>query len=249
MLTSFRASALQERPILTSEIKFLINSPVGTQVREWARARLSPDPHGAGPHRDEYRITSVYLDTPDGHVFHRRGSYARSKYRLRRYGDAPTAFLERKLRTGNRLAKRRTRVSLETLPSLWGTTAEGNVEVMGDATADDPTLWFRRRVVLRRLQPVCQVQYARTARVGDTAAGALRLTLDEDVTTLPVSTFDFTIETGIPILTDRMVLELKYSARVPALFRQLIEEFGLTPTAASKYRFAVEALGTVPMHA
>jgi hypothetical protein len=249
MLTSFQASARQERPILTAEIKFLVASPLGVQIREWARARLSPDPHGVGPHRDEYHIASIYLDTPERHVFHRRGSYARSKYRLRRYGDAQTVFLERKLRTGTRLAKRRTIVDLDTLSYLEDSDAARGVEATSDAIAADPTLWFRRRIALRRLRPECQVQYARTARVGEATSGPLRLTLDEHVTTVPVNSFDFAAGTGAPILVGQMVLELKYSNRVPALFKELIEEFRLTPTAASKYRFAVEALGTVPLHA
>jgi hypothetical protein len=32
-------------------------------------------------------------------VFHRRGSFGRSKYRIRRYGEAQVGFLERKLKT------------------------------------------------------------------------------------------------------------------------------------------------------
>jgi hypothetical protein len=33
------------------------------------------------------------------------------------------------------------------------------------------------------------------------------------------------------------------------VFRDLVQTFGLVPGAASKYRFAIEALGAVPMHA
>jgi hypothetical protein len=164
-------------------------------------------------------------------------------------GDAQTVFLERKLRTGTRLAKRRTIVDLDTLSYLEDSDAARGVEATSDAIAADPTLWFRRRIALRRLRPECQVQYARTARVGEATSGPLRLTLDEHVTTVPVNSFDFAAGTGAPILVGQMVLELKYSNRVPALFKELIEEFRLTPTAASKYRFAVEALGTVPLHA
>ncbi len=65
-----------------------------------------------GPFGDEYRTTSVYYDTPAYDVFHRRGSFGRSKYRIRRYGDEQTVFLERKLRQPAVLAKRRTSLSL-----------------------------------------------------------------------------------------------------------------------------------------
>ena len=77
----------------TAEIKFLVNEATGIQIREWARGRLSPDPHGTGPHADEYRVSTLYLDTAARDVFHRRGSYGRSKYRVRRYGEEPRVFL------------------------------------------------------------------------------------------------------------------------------------------------------------
>src|SRR5215207_1621583 len=150
----------------TSELKFVVDAAVGQQIRAWARDRLAADPHGAGTWSDEYRVSSLYFDTDARDVFHRRGSYGRSKYRVRRYHQEPRAFLERKLRTASLLSKRRTDIDLATLPLLAGDGA-----LNGDATA-----WFRRRVAVRRLQPVCQVSYIRTARVGDTVNGPARLT-------------------------------------------------------------------------
>ena len=88
-------------PGFTSEIKFVVDAATGGRIREWARARLAPDPHGAGSFADEYRVSSLYFDTAARDVFHRRGSYGRSKYRIRRYHDEPSVFLERKLRTGS----------------------------------------------------------------------------------------------------------------------------------------------------
>jgi hypothetical protein len=102
----------------TSEIKFLLDASVGAQIREWARARLDADPHGHGEWSDEYRVSSVYFDTGARDVFHRRGSYGRSKYRIRRYQQNPTVFLERKLRNGSRLSKRRTAVDVAMLPLI-----------------------------------------------------------------------------------------------------------------------------------
>ena len=80
---------------LASEIKFLVDPGTGSRIRDWARARLQPDPYGEGPFGDEYRTTSLYFDTPEFDVFRRRGSYGRSKYRIRRYDGEAGAFLER----------------------------------------------------------------------------------------------------------------------------------------------------------
>ena len=71
-----------------TEIKFVVDSDLAGRIREWARAQLAPDPHGAGAAKDEYLTTSVYFDTEQLDVFHRRGSFGRSKYRIRRYGRA-----------------------------------------------------------------------------------------------------------------------------------------------------------------
>jgi hypothetical protein len=225
--------------VLTSEIKFLVESAVGERIREWARGRLPADPHGGGPSGDQYLITSVYLDTPALDVFYRRRSFRRSKFRIRRYERAEAVFLERKLRTGMRLAKRRTPVDMAVLPCLAN----------GGPPSRDPAHWFHRRLALRKLRPICQITYLRTARVAQTDRGPVRLTIDEAVSAAPTGAFTFVDTPGTPLLQGQMILELKYSGYPPAVFRELIETFGLAPRAASKYRFAMEALGVVPMHA
>lgn len=219
----------------TSEIKFVVEAALGAEIRDWARLRLAPDPHGAGPFSDEYRVSSLYFDTPGRDVFHRRGSYGRSKYRVRRYCAEPNVFLERKLRTGVRLAKRRTPIDLDLLPQL--ASANG---AHGEATA-----WFRRRVALRQLRPVCQVSYLRTARMGDTADGPARLTLDHSLTASATEAFSFDTAPDTPLLATAMILELKYRGAVPGVFKALVEAFALQPRRASKYRAAAGALGLV----
>ena len=216
-----------------SEIKFIVDADLGARVREWARQRLSPDPHGSGPMQDVYRITSLYLDTAGRDVFHRRGSFGRSKYRIRCYEDNHL-FVERKLRLGNKLAKRRTALTLDTLPQL----ANG-------IPAADPVYWFVRRLRLRQLQPVCQVVYARTARVAETGGAVIRLTIDQDLTACPVSGYAFEPPAGVPLLTGKAIVEVKFRGYMPATFRQLVEEFRLVPAAASKYRMAADTLGLV----
>ena len=149
----------------TSETKLLVDARLGDDLRAWARAHLSADPHGGGPLRDQYDVVSLYFDT-DGHdVYHRRGSYGRSKYRIRHYGTDESAFLERKLRTRLRLSKRRTRMPIEAVPSL-------NLE---NPDPGHPGYWFLRRVMLRRLHPVCLIRYSRTARMAETPEGPVRM--------------------------------------------------------------------------
>jgi len=216
----------------TAEIKFLVNEATGIQIREWARERLIADPHGTGPHADEYRVSTLYLDTAGRDVFHRRGSYGRSKYRVRRYGEEPRVFLERKLRTASRLAKRRTDIPLDAMALLKATDA-----------GDSQTKWFKRRVLVRQLEPVCRVSYLRTARLADTADGRVRMTLDYSLSASAAD--DFTLDGPGPaaLLNGYMILELKFRGSMPAVFRALADHFALVPGRASKYRVAADALG------
>src|SRR5262249_4421703 len=147
------------------------NRCLAEQIRGWARTRLSPDPNASGGSIDGYHITSLYFDTSRYDVFHRRGSFGRSKYRIRPYDASEVAFLERKLKTRGLLSKRRSVVKLVELTRL----ADGKLE------RDWPGFWFHQRLQARRLKPVCQIAYRRTALVALSDFGPIRLTLDDDI--------------------------------------------------------------------
>jgi hypothetical protein len=215
------------------ELKFPVTRERAEAIRLWARPRLTPDPHAAGESGDEYQTTSLYFDTDALDVNNRRGSYGRSKYRIRRYGTSDVVFVERKMRTSSMLIKRRTVVSIEGLRHL-------------DEAPDRewPGFWFHQRMIARRLKPVCQVSYHRTARLGMTPYGPMRLTIDDGIVGRHVSALAFEPPTGAAVFEGQCVLELKFRAQMPVLFRHLIEEFALTPAPVSKYRGAMLALGS-----
>jgi hypothetical protein len=218
------------------EMKFLVAPTLAAKIREWARLHLGADPNGSGAFRDEYPTTSVYFDTEQLDVLHRRGSFGRSKYRIRRYGADDLVFLERKLREPAVLAKRRTRTALTSLARLD--------ELAPNRLWDGH--WFYARVAARKLRPVCQVSYRRMARLGLASGSVIRLTLDEALTSQDCSCAGFRDGPGVPMGDGRQILELKYSQQPPVLFKHLVEEFGLIPQPASKYRFGMAALGRVP---
>lgn len=222
-----------QRHVSMREVKFVVDTSTAAQIRAWVRRHMEPDPHGAGQWGDEYETTSVYFDTYARDVFFRRGSYGRSKYRIRRYGEAPKVFLERKVRTSDCLAKRRTLVDLVALPRFDRLVA----------SPEGPGNWFYSRLLVRGLSPILQVSYRRTARIAHTAEGLARLTMDEDLRAANVSGVTFTQRGGVPLLTGETILEMKYGRQVPAVFKHLLEEFGLNPRSASKYRRAAESLG------
>lgn len=221
----------RETRAFASEIKFLVPRAVGVAIRDWARRRLAPDAHGSGEFGDEYRVTTIYFDSPAYDVYYRRRSFGRAKLRIRRYDDRSEAFLERKLRRPGMLTKRRTLVDVAALVQLE--QADPGVWDGG---------WFQRRLRLRQLQPVCEIAYHRIAREGRAASGAVRLTLDEQLCVAAAERPEFGGGDGMRILEPSMILELKFRAEVPAVFRELVGEFGLRPQAASKYRLGIAAL-------
>jgi hypothetical protein len=229
----------RENREFASEIKFRVSPLLAGQIRDWARARLVPDPHAGGEAGDGYHITSLYFDTAQFDVFHRRGSFGRSKLRIRRYGHSEIAFLERKLRTRGMLAKRRSIARLDELERLADAAPERSWT----------GYWFQRRLQMRGLAPVCQISYDRVARVAMTHYGPIRLTLDDNLRALPVAGLGFSDQEGAPILEKQIILELKFRYEMPVLFKNLAEEFALDSQPFSKYRLAAAALElvTVPV--
>jgi hypothetical protein len=233
---AFLSPALNQRENrhFAAETKFILSAAQAGQVREWARIHLAADPCAAGDTGDTYRITSLYFDTRRFDVFHRRGSYGRSKFRIRRYDESPQVFLERKLKTNGMVTKRRSLVPVEELGRLC------------DAEAVDAWVghWYRLRVHLRQFHPACQITYRRMARVAMTERGPIRLTLDEGLRAIETHTLAYQdVNHGVPLLEGQFILELKYLFAVPLVFKLLIEEFALNPQPVSKYRLAINALG------
>ena len=214
-----------------SEIKFVVDPTVGSRIRDRVRNMLAPDSYAAGPFADQYETTTLYFDTEDYAVYARRGSFRRAKYRIRRYNESDAVFLERKLRTTDSLSKRRTIVRIEDLPLL-------------SADAPDtawPGRWFHQRVAMRKLRPACQVRYMRTARVGMTDYGPIRLTIDEQLIGCPSDSLEFKPFDPPTSLTLSTIVEMKFRGPIPAVFKVVAEEFALEPVRVSKYRLALEA--------
>ena len=219
------------------ELKFLVNGALAPKITEWARLNLSRDCFGTGPFGDEYTTTSLYFETPAFDVYHRRGSYGRSKFRIRRYGSSDIVFLERKFRTERLLSKRRTTVPIPELDVLAGASPEPGW----------PGFWFHRRVLLRRLSPLIQMSYDRTARVGVASAGPMRMTIDTNLRVLPMPDRAFIPGVGFPLIDGMCIVELKYRVTLPALFKRLVEAFALEPGPVSKYRIGLGALDYAPL--
>jgi len=214
------------------EVKFLVDEAQALEVEAWAARYLEPDPHGDPAQGGSYQITSLYTDTNAFDVYHRTPKYRRRKYRLRRYGSEPTIHLERKVRRGERVTKRRASVS------------ECDLLLLTHALAIPgwPGYWFHDSLLRKSLFPACQLIYQRTAFFGTCSDGPLRLTLDRQIQGQLVS--DWKVEVSqqvIPLLPGEVVLELKFRNAMPVAFKQLVAELQLNSTGISKYRRCLDA--------
>lgn len=209
------------------EMKFAVAPAVADDLQAWAGERLKHDPH-SDPTRG-YLITSTYFDTPAFDVFRRTSGYDVHKYRARRYGTEPTVHLERKSKTDGRVWKVR-----GTMP-LTGLTRP---------MTDWPVGWFAADVLGLGLRPTCVVSYRRSAFIGESSCGGVRMTLDRSAFGVPTAVVSLDpIAAGTPLLTDLVVVELKFLSGLPGLFKEAIERFRLQPTGVSKYRRCVRAAG------
>jgi len=227
-------------PLLRSragEIKFLLSPEVGVRIREWAIAAIPADHHAHAGCCDHYQVSSLYFDTKEWSVFNKLGSYRRSKYRIRRYNRDDRVFLERKIKTGGQVSKWRSLADIEDLASL-------NLEAL---PMKGHGAWFQRRLRARRLEPVCRIRYRRLARQGENRYGRFRLTLDDGIRAESIRRACFLEKSAagpeVDCCPEGVVLEMKFGDFMPALFKQMIEEFQLSETGFSKYRSAVQKLG------
>lgn len=220
------------------EIKFLLTEALAAELQDWAAGSLRPDPHADPGSCGSYQTTSLYLDTPEADVYHRRPPHRRRKYRVRRYGSSERLFLERKTKSGDRVRKRRVCIDGVELPALGGALS----------LESWPGHWFHQRLVARDLRPASRMTYRRTALVGACAEGPLRLTLDRDI--FGVRATDWSMappDGGLQVLPGHVIMELKFLVSMPLPFKQLMHEFKLTPVAISKYRLCRAAWEAVPL--
>jgi hypothetical protein len=204
------------------EMKFLLDEATALAVEEMLSIHLSPDPHSRATNDTPlgYHITTLYCDTPEWSVLHRRGRHRLSKFRLRRYGDSPRIFLERKSKRGIVVRKRRSTIDLASLRDFSG--------------------WYRNQLVRNRLAPVCLIEYDRVAYCGASVEGPLRLTFDRRIGGALHDEWSLASrQSPAPFLAGKVVCEFKFRGALPSLFKSAIATLQLAPCGVSKYRQCV----------
>lgn len=236
------------------EFKFVLPASKAARIEELAKQSLLMDPHCKAtenrnsPKPDAYRVQSMYLDTPSLDVLNRTFHTPNTKYRIRRYGNSETVFLERKSKVRGELIKQRITTDIATLPEIDLAIAKPIHEI------DD---WFVQEIKNHQLKPVCVVQYFRQAFYSEQVSDVepLRLTLDYQLCSKACRTKQFSdqawhsAESSLElqmdplgfIVGDQIILELKFAGSMPALFKKWMIELDITPRRFSKFRTTMQA--------
>jgi len=218
------------------ELKFPVPPATVERALAWIRSEWTPDPHGSGDTGDTYLVKSLYLDTGAFDVFHRRASFGRAKFRIRRYGDCTDLFLERKLKRDGVVRKRRVSVDPAEVARL-DQVANGVVW---------PGSWFHHRLSLRSLRPVVMMNYRRVARLGRDDTGPIRVTFDRELRAVAADRFEVPrLIDGPDLLGHGAVLEIKFQRDLPAAARRFVQDAGLVEAGCSKFRLGLRACGLV----
>jgi len=230
------------------ELKYQISEPTALAVRDFIRQYAVPDEFAAASPDYAYPVYSIYLDSPDLHLYRSalHGDCNRFKLRLRYYSPEPNqpVFAEIKRRQNSIILKDRIKLS----PTGAKELAAGQfpTELSITKARDHQALnEFLRRACLLNAVPTSRVVYQREAWAGVGAESDLRITLDRQVCSDPLDRITFSCQPpqGPPVFGNTVILELKFTDRFPGWFQQLVQRFQLQSQGAAKYVAGLEQAG------
>lgn len=209
------------------EYKYIISQSSAELLKKRLPCMMARDPFAGEDGR--YTIRSLYFNDPNFRAFDEKmqGLADRVKYRLRCYnGDSSFVRLEKKEKRGDLTRKTGQTLTPQQLESLLAGS-------WGDLTASQGQLLDQLRMAMAcSLRPAVLVEYDRTPFVCD--AGQTRITLDENIRTMPYS--HNWLENGamVPVLEPgQVVLEVKYNDFLPGYLN--LEGIPKISLAVSKY--------------
>lgn len=220
------------------EQKYYISDAQIALLKAYLSEYMHPDANMSG---DSYLIRSIYFDDMVDSCLRENedGVDNREKFRIRAYdNDNSKISLELKSKLHGYTSKKSTVISLDEYNNLLNRETIYN-------TSEYLKTKISAEMQYRRLQPVCIVEYERTAYVE--SIGNVRITFDRNIgaTTNCDSFWDKTLQV-VPILpTGIHILEVKYDELLPDYIKAIIDTADLTRSAFSKYYYSRFALGII----
>ncbi len=236
------------------ELKYLIDEAITPGMREFLRCYLELDDYGVGQPDFAYPVHSLYLDSDGLQTFHDtiNGTKNRFKLRLRYYDDHPDTpvFFEVKGRVDNCILKQRCGVRRDAV----GILLAGQLPEPAHLLSREPrhlAALQRFNYLMHKLQarPKAHNSYLREAWVSPTD-NSVRVTFDRQVRIEPFFRAEAvtTLTNPVPIYSDVVILELKFTNRFPNWLEELVCCFNLMRSASAKYAGGVLFMGEHRFH-
>ena len=231
------------------EIKYLVSEGTALAVRSFVNCYLEPDEFAVGRADNAYPVHSLYIDSNRLHTFYATtsGDRNRFKLRIRYYDDDPSApvFCEIKRRINEGIVKQRARVRRDAIgPLLVGESPRREHLHSWKPQYWSDLLDFWSLVERLQAAPRLHNAYMREAYV-NAGKASVRVTMDRGVVVEPEFGAELLarMEKPTQIFSDFVILELKFTERMPAWMIEMVRGFDLKSSGAAKYVGGVETLG------
>jgi hypothetical protein len=230
------------------EIKYIIREDVALAIRSYLSSYLEPDEFAANKPENSYSVHTLYLDS--NHLATYRaantGERNRFKLRIRYYDENPSSpvFFEIKRRINEGIVKQRARVKREAVHSLLvgASPTPGHLYSWNERQWTD-LLDFWQLVQCIDAAPRAHNAYLREAYVNSEAT--VRVTIDRAVRMGPEfgGELSLAMDEAIEVFPHVVILELKFTDRMPTWLIEMVRGFELKSSGAAKYVQGVEMLG------
>ena len=231
------------------EIKYMLREEQALAVRAYLSSYLEPDEFAAGKPDNSYQVHTLYLDSNELATYQSATNGDRNRYKLRiRYYDdnpfSPVCF-EIKRRINEAIVKQRARVKREAVRALL----YGESPRPGFLHSFKPQEWsdlldFWQLVERLQAAPRAHNAYLREAYLNQPEA-SVRVTLDRYIRMGPEFSWDLGTDMadGIEVFSGFVVLELKFTERMPTWMIDMVRGFEIKSSGAAKYVQGVDLLG------
>ncbi|SRR6266542_1207044 len=224
------------------ELKYQVSEDKALRIRDFVQTHLEIDEYSALQPNLSYPTLSLYLDSDglDTYWHSINGNRNRFKLRLRYYDDQPDTpvFFEIKRRNDNVILKQRGGVRKSAVRWLLAGHLPEREHMLNpnDTEAFVAVQRFCHLMLQWNARPKMHVAYLREA-YENPRGNNVRLTLDRKVECQPNPNPCLIAKATqpYPVFGNTVILELKFSARYPKWFQDLVETLGCIQMGAAKY--------------
>lgn len=230
------------------EMKYLIREDMALGIRQFLGSYMKPDEFAATRPNYSYPVHSLYLDSNSLETYQavQDGEKNRFKLRIRYYGESDRAvYFEIKRRMNDVILKSRAKVKREAVqPLLTGCAPQLRHLAAPDGKQLGSLQEFCRLMHRLRATPRSHVAYTREAWMHP-LNNSMRITFDRQIQCGPefADTLGARVDDGVSPFQRNVVLELKFTDRLPNWCGEMIRAFSLLRSGAPKYAMGIYTMG------